>query len=490
MCTQNAFPIQNDPKVREVWNSIDCSLHRFSDIICAFVDNSLSNFRKYALDPHDSRKVRIVLRDDGCWVNVDVIDTGTGIRDIHTALTPGCCDGAESPLNEHGMGLKQALACFDYGCYSWSIQTRTPEDNQLDRYLLVEVPRSPKNAPFMGQYLAGTGKLIHPTGTAISFRCSHQQFDTLRPAGDRAKKSFYTLTERLVEELGFIYAQVLQRGEMTLEVDDGLRNRVVRSRFPLWDKNGPQEIPGVTCDLGVGPVELVCRYGLLRSRKEPFPPCQAPTETGGVEIRCNGRMVQQVPLGQVWNGRSCPRHNRFLVQVDLRSQDWNALPPTNFSKTGFWEGDFRLEALYAWLRANVPLPAPEEPEEERLVEVLARNKAVEAGVIRVARKEDTYRSLDLGVKMDLFVSYQGKSEAYEAKMGCSRPLDVYVLRMYWDGCALDGRPLTQGVLIARHHSREAAALVEQMNSITDPTGRPYRFCLTTWEDEGIDPDAV
>lgn len=229
------------------------------------------------------------------------------------ALTTSICD--------HISYNKQALASIGFGCCSWSIQTRIPEDNQLDRCLLVDMPYSSKGKPFMGQYRAGAGKLIRPTGTAVSFRCTHQQLDTMHPAGDRAKKSFDTLTERLVE-------------------------------------------------------------------------------------------------------------------------------------------------------------------------VLARNKAVESGVIRVARKEDTYRSLDLGVKMDLFVSYQGKSEAYEAKMGCSRPLDVYVLRMYWDGCALDGRPLTQGVLIAGHHSREAAALAARMNSLTDPTGRPYQLCLTTWEDEGIDLGAV
>lgn len=39
--------------------------------------------------------------------------------------------------------------------------------------------------------------------------------------GDRAEKSFDTLVDILVEELAYTYAQVLQRGEMTLEVDGG-----------------------------------------------------------------------------------------------------------------------------------------------------------------------------------------------------------------------------------------------------------------------------
>ena len=142
MCTLKTFPIKNTPNGRELWRSISGNFDRFSEIICEFVDNALSNFRKYALDPQTSRKVRIVLREQESWVDVDVIDTGTGIRNIHAALTLGSHCGAESPLNEHGMGLKHALASVDdEGCV-WSIQTRTPEDNELDRHLLDSTGRA------------------------------------------------------------------------------------------------------------------------------------------------------------------------------------------------------------------------------------------------------------------------------------------------------------------------------------------------------------
>lgn len=234
----------------------------------------------------------------------------------------------------------------------------------------------------------------------------------------------------------------------------------------------------------------MCRYGLIRGRKETFLYYKGNMESSGVEIRCNGRVVQRGLFRRIWNGRVHPSRNHFLVQVDLRAKDGTALPATKPTKTGFWDGDPRLEALFAWIRSNVPLPAKEEPVEKRLVRVLAQNKAVEDGVLRVAQEEDTYRSLNLGTKMDLFVSYRDRTVVYEAKKAGSRALDVYQLRMYWDGCALDGRPITQGMLIARRHCPEVEALVEKMNSFTDPTGRPYQFCLTTWEEEGIDPCAV
>lgn len=490
MCTLEPIVIQNNPNGRALFQSISGSLPRFSQIICAFVDNSLSNFRRYALDPQGSRKVRIVLRDLGSWVDVDVIDTGTGIRDIHAALTPGSRAGAESPLNEHGMGLKQALASIDAGGCAWSIQTRTPEDDGLDRHLLVEGPYGLGDSSMTGTYQAGWGKLIRPTGTAISFQCTRQRFETLRPGGDRAEKSFDALVELLREALAYTYAQVLLRNELTLEIMTEAETLPVLPLLPLWDSRTLGEIPSLPYDLGGGTVHIACRYGRIQASQKNHLYYKGSMESGGVEICCNGRLIRREPFPAIWSGWALPGPARFLVQVELWAQDGAALPATNPAKTGFLAGDPRLEALFAWLRTNVPLPARQEPAEKRLVRVLARNKEVEPGVIRVAREEDTYRSLNLGVKMDLFVSYRDKTVAYAAKKGESLALDVYQLRMYWDGCALDGRPLTQGVLIARRHSREAEALVARVNTFTDPTGLPYCLCLTTWEEEGIAPCAV
>lgn len=119
------FAIHNNPKGQELWRSISGNFQQFPEIINEFVDDALSNFR--ATKP-DQRRVEIRLYQWEEFVDVSVVDTGTGIRDIHAALTLGSRSGGETALNEHGMGLKHALAsaCEDG---SWSIQSRTPEDN-------------------------------------------------------------------------------------------------------------------------------------------------------------------------------------------------------------------------------------------------------------------------------------------------------------------------------------------------------------------------
>ena len=204
--------------------------------------------------------------------------------------------------------------------------------------------------------------------------------------GDRAEKSFDTLVEILVEELAYTYAQVLQRGEMTLEVDGGKQTCVVRPLFPIWDKDGTQEIPAVTCDLGGGPVELVCRYGLIRGRKETFLYYKGNMESSGVEIRCNGRVVQRGLFRRIWNGRVHPSRNHFLVQVDLRAKDGTALPATKPTKTRVLGWRPQAGGPVCLDPQQCALPAKEEPVEKRLVRVLAQNKAVEEGVLRVPRK--------------------------------------------------------------------------------------------------------
>lgn len=103
----------------------------------------------------------------------------------------------------------------------------------------------------------------------------------------------------------------------------------------------------------------------------------------------------------------------------------------------------------------------------------------------MCEEETAFQSIGLRERMDLYVSYGDKSVVYEAKVKSTRALDLYQLRMYWDGCALDGRPLTEAYLIAKTHPKEVTALLSQLNRQCDPTGVRYNFKLTTWEGEGV-----
>ena len=99
-------------------------------------------------------------------------------------------------------------------------------------------------------------------------------------------------------------------------------------------------------------------------------------------------------------------------------------------------------------------------------------------------EEDTYRSIGLKGKIDLLVSkHGGVLQIYEAKG--TKAEDLYQLRLYTDGCSMDGMPPRESILIGERHPKEVESLMEQLNTQCDPTGLPYHFSLRTWREEGI-----
>ena len=88
-------------------------------------------------------------------------------------------------------------------------------------------------------------------------------------------------------------------------------------------------------------------------------------------------------------------------------------------------------------------------------------------------------------QIDLLVSKTDGMTIYEAKAKNTKAEDLYQLRLYADGCAMDGVPAKESVLIGARHPKEVCSLAEQLNSQCDPTGAPYHFVLRTWAEEGI-----
>ena len=123
--------------------------------------------------------------------------------------------------------------------------------------------------------------------------------------------------------------------------------------------------------------------------------------------------------------------------------------------------------------------------ELRYVKELTAKRENDPAALRVSREEPVFQKIGLKAKVDLFVGYIDRVTIYEAKAGKTKALDLYQLRMYVDGCALDNKPVDEAVLIAKRHSAEVKELRDILNTLTAPDGRPYNFRLATWGEEGI-----
>lgn len=114
------------PNANELWTGIGGTFDSFNQVIFEFVDNTIANLTANRLNSNNII-ITIDENNDGS-ITYTQEDTGTGIKDIEKSLTIGNKDNRESTLNEHGFGMKHALASANPKNDNWEIVTRTIED--------------------------------------------------------------------------------------------------------------------------------------------------------------------------------------------------------------------------------------------------------------------------------------------------------------------------------------------------------------------------
>ncbi len=94
------------PFAKDLWEGIAGHFDSFSQVVCEFIDNSISNFEGRNI-PNKTVHINIdELGNDR--LNVEIEDNGTGISEYQPAIRLGDKSVRQTPLNEHGFGLKHA----------------------------------------------------------------------------------------------------------------------------------------------------------------------------------------------------------------------------------------------------------------------------------------------------------------------------------------------------------------------------------------------
>lgn len=496
--------INNFPDSNEIWSGIAGHFDSLGQIINEFIDNSVSNFE--ANNPR-LKHIFITLTElaNNGDVSIRIEDSGTGIKDLDHAFTLGSKKAAESPLNEHGFGLKHALASANPQNDSWSVCTRTFEDSSKNQFKKIAAPY------IIGGY---TCSIINDenwpgqfnTGTLVDFTCSRAMFTTIVRGIQGGMRSFKRVADVLHEELGFTYSGIIKenRASISLVLIDATgatNNYTIGSVEPSWERylnpsSGSEEV-----DLGNGKVCIEYEFGQIVNKTERKDFDNSTTKkyykqnmsSSGVEIRINGRMLCNNLFKEVWGREKHNSYNNFLVRLNLKSKDRKALPQTRTSKNGLREGDERLDALYAWIRSCMPEPVKElslATHETDLFETVKenmlkynpdKNKVIETE-LHVFTK--TGNSKDR-VRIDLYCKSTDGITIYEGKRDSTTSKDVYQLRMYWDGLVYDGIKPDKGYLVAQSHPDSVASLLHIVNTMKDCNGNHYNFELKQWGELGI-----
>lgn len=176
MDEQQIIPITNKPTASEIWAGIGGHFDNYCQILCEFIDNSISNFLG---NESCAPNVQITIGRDTTsrLVKTVIEDSGTGIRDLDAAFTLGSKAAQESPLNEHGFGMKHALASANPSNDSWKICTRNEEDCSVPQYKVIQSPY--KFGSFATLQTDAWPGTMNGTGTIVGFDTSDAMFRTI-----------------------------------------------------------------------------------------------------------------------------------------------------------------------------------------------------------------------------------------------------------------------------------------------------------------------
>jgi hypothetical protein len=483
------FSITNNPHADQLWKGIGGHFDSLSQIIHEFIDNAISNFKGNNVT---SRNIVITFEDLVNKILVTIEDQGTRIKNLDDAFCLGNTNSIDSPLNEHGFGMKHALASANPGNDNWAIYTRTIDDFKNNQF--KKISSSYKINDYSGDILSINEETwprqFNGSGTFVKFTCKKEMFNTLKKnIPGPPPKDFEKYLDYFEEDLGFVYSNIL-KGQATITISTKKRNRVVQSVVPKWKEFiGPKNGSENNVDLGEGGVTIDYEFGTVEDSKY-YKFYKANPNTFGIEIRINGRVLSYNIFQDVWNLLLHTSYNQLLVRLDIKSDDKKRLPTTRTSKNGIREGDGKLEKLYEWLRKKYPKPErSDDPRYRRdeldLFQELGEAKKIHLRGSNVSTEQHIFTAINDNARIDLYVEHLSNVTIYEGKTDITSIKDVYQLRLYWDGCICDGITPNEAILISADHPESVIKLVEFTNKMKDYNDNNYNFSYKTWKEEGI-----
>lgn len=400
-----------------------------------------------------------------------------------------------SHLREHGFGLKNVLAKVEAFKGSWRVFTRDRQSFDHGVFYSVKGPlryQLPITSALSSEW--------HPhgstgPGTIVEFRVPLGYLQTVtRGTRGRPPTTIGRTIEFLREHLGVFYRGYLEGkrpiGAISTSINWGTaeevepikpdyktRNRI--SRFIVRTNRGIVHVEGEHGELE--PNSPATRNRVYYYRNS--------AEAQGVDFRIGKRVVATRLITEIWQRPRHPTLNPFCGEFSIDAIP-DHMPKTLNNKTAIDFDDEIWTDIADAIRRKVDLPKWKGARtESELREELARQlEAHKRPNDVVSQNYDCFRGA--GVVIDIYLDESHRSGEiiiYETKAGKVAPLDVYQLRMYWDGIVEDGKQPSGGILVGKESSTGAQTVIAYLNSLSDKNGKRYRLEFKKWADFGISP---
>lgn len=462
----------------------------FHQCIGELVDNAIAAKR-------DDQKFKIdiifISAGDENVVDVYVADNSKGMSlgIFQKALQLGESATTGDRLNEHGFGMKNALATLSGENGYWKIWTKPVAEQVV---YSSEGPFRPEMSIKEEKAFPEDDFLPTDMSTLIKVSVKKPFIQTVQGRG-APTKDLAALRMWLIEHLGVFYRGYLEQDPQTFENTGTIIVSVGNDRLqvpPIQVPLGTVTTEYFEVEINGQPYTLTYRFGtldevkrdaLVRGEKAKFY-YQGNQPAQGIDMRLGKRVIATRQLDLIWkteDGKSqLNRHNDFndfLGELLIPELPRGVLTTTN-NKTDFNMNDVNWVKIFAILN-ETPIYRPIKRIREKSEEALKKKwmdmlKATspddivtdEKSVWPTATKIDVYRK-----KSD------GKIIIYELKAGTGSPLHLYQLKMYWDGLVIQGEQPKEAILLVDDFATNLEEMANLMNQQPPPnlpkgTGSP------------------
>lgn len=270
----------------------------FHQCISELCDNAIAATQK-----QKKFRVDVILKispENGEYVDIYIADNccGMNLEKLKIALQLGEVPSSDCRLNEHGFGLKNALATLSGGNGPWTLWSKSNDSNTIfsisgpfnTTMSIVEVKTFPQDS-FLPSDLS----------TLIKVRVKLSFIQTVQGRG-APSKDLIKLREWLLEHLGVLYRGFLEQDKVTFE-DSGaiyvsIENDTQRVA-PVFVPIGNMTTSYVDVEVSGKAYKLEYRYGTLDSvkvetlvrgqRAKYYYQGNIPTQ--GIDIRLGKRVI-------------------------------------------------------------------------------------------------------------------------------------------------------------------------------------------------------
>jgi hypothetical protein len=471
----------------------------FQDALGELIDNAFSARKPAEIGGLQPIMVEVTLEqtaDEGGLI-VQVADHGVGmsLEDVTTRVfNPGGQGTRRGALNEHGFGLKNALALLTGGnSTNFDLYTRTADDNLAEEaFLHVTGPLSTEMTVADDAGRKEWAKDLHfvheaATGTKVRAMVRWKYF---RSIYKRGVPGLDFMATRLGEHLGVMHRQFIKQGNTIKLSYRRAGQEWTHQTVPAIDVPYEGEHKTISRTIKVDGTDYAFEYsrGTLdysvktpeaeEERGWPYPLrsyYQGSNARCGIDIVVRDRVIKSAVFEEIWPdiGKTVD-FNRFVGELrvgadfrttnnktglDPHADNWEQL----LGRLGEEGGEFRPE--------KTTRSESETSLREKLITVLK-------GTFKDAKVSKDRAVWAGGVAIDIFLDADtGNVRIYELKVTPGRVLDLYQLIAGWDGLIKEGISPTLGVLVCKEYSQALQDAVTAANGRCDSANNKYNIEL-------------